>query len=444
MMSSKSEPNRPLFAIETYGCQMNKYDSEIVAGILEKNGYAQTLNSDSADILFINTCSVRDHAEKRALGRIGSLRSWKEDRFGRRLGVIGCMAQRLSDELFRMKPHIDFVVGPDEYRNIPNILSNGFDKPAAAQFHPEETYNNTTPYRHSSISGWVAINRGCNNYCSYCIVPYTRGRERSRPADAVYAEITEMIKQGFREVTLLGQNVNSYNDGQKTFPDLLKMCCSISGLHRIRFVTSHPKDLSDHLMDVMAECDKICQHLHLPAQSGSNTILKSMNRNYTREYYIRLIEKARIRIPDLAISTDIMVGFPGETESDFQDTYSLMKKIGFEDAFTYRYSIREGTKAAGMEDTVSEQEKQSRLKKIITLQRKITQQKKQALIGSRVVVLPEMPSKHSPQEWMGKTPTNHVVVFPKNTTSMGEPVEITIDACIGSTLRGTRTHRSNV
>ena len=253
MKTYQPDKKQPFFAIETYGCQMNKYDSEIVAGILRENGYIQTQNIGNADILFINTCSVRAHAETRTLGRIGSLRSWKNEQPDRKLGVIGCMVQRLNDALFKIKPHIDFIVGPDEYRTIPEILSNGFNRPSAVQFHPEETYNDTVPYRRSGISGWVAITRGCNNYCSYCIVPYTRGRERSRPANAILEEITQMIKKGFREVTLLGQNVDSYHDGEQTFPTLLEMCSQVSGLYRIRFMTSHPKDLSDQLLKTMQE-----------------------------------------------------------------------------------------------------------------------------------------------------------------------------------------------
>jgi len=289
---------RQLFSIETYGCQMNKYDSEIIAGILKKEGYLQSDNIDDADILLINTCSVRDHAEQRALGRIGSLRRWKNNKNNRRLGVIGCMAQRLSEELFTIKSHIDFVIGPDEYRNLPQILSNSLKKSLAAEFHPEETYSDTVPYRQSGISGWVAINRGCNNFCTYCIVPYTRGRERSRPAEDIIQEITKMVDDGFREVTLLGQNVNSFNDGYNTFPELLELCSGITGLHRIRFMTSHPKDLSDKLLDTIAEHEAVCSHLHLPVQSGSNVILNKMNRGYTREHYFRLIETARSRIPD--------------------------------------------------------------------------------------------------------------------------------------------------
>lgn len=433
--NSKNRP--PSIFIETYGCQMNKYDSEIVAGILTAEGYHLTERSGEADIILINTCSVRDHAERRALGRIGVLAHWKRIEPHRKLGVIGCMAQRMGKELLSTKPFLDLVIGPDEYRNLPYILSDGRQGPCIhTHLHHDETYSTISPTRKPNISGWVAITRGCNNLCSYCIVPYTRGRQRSRPAEEILREIESMAEQGFREVTLLGQNVNSYHDGRNDFSDLLELASRVRRILRIRFTTSHPNDLSDRTLEVIASNEKVCPHIHLPVQSGSNRILSLMNRGYSREKYLSLIKKARTLVPGMAITSDILVGFPGETESDFQDTYSLMEEVRFDDAFTYRYSPRPGTKASQMEDHLSKRERLDRLDRIIKLQRQITRQRKQKTIGQIVEVLPERASKQSTEEWMGKTPTNHVVVFPKDNIPLGQPVEVLIDECKGSTLRG--------
>lgn len=436
-MKEKIKDGLPSVFIETYGCQMNKYDSEIVTGILTSSGYRLSKSIEEADIILINTCSVRDHAEKRALGRISALNKWKKSAPHKKIGVLGCMAQRMGKELLDMKPFIDCIVGPDEYGKLPHIIDNGLHG-SCIQTHlnMNETYSAVLPSRKTGISGWVAISRGCNNYCSYCIVPYTRGRERSRPTQEILREIEQMAEQGFREVILLGQNVNSYNDSRNNFADILEMTSCIQGIIRIRFMTSHPKDLSDRILEVVASNKKFCQHIHLPVQSGSNRILSRMNRMYTREKYLQLIKKARTMIPGVAITTDILVGFPGETESDFLDTHNLMKKVRFEEAFTYRYSSRPGTKAAQMKSHLSERERLDRLNRIINLQRRITLQKKREMIGQCVEVLPECTSKKSSEEWMGRTNTNHVVVFPKGDISLGQSVKVFIETCKGSTLRG--------
>lgn len=423
--------------IETYGCQMNKYDSEIVAGILTKSGCRITDDTRKASVILINTCSVRAHAEIRALGRLNTFAGWKSVCPERKLGIIGCTAQRLGRDLLEKKPFLDFVIGPDEYQRLPELIANGHsDSSAHVQLSTEETYAEVQPLRRPGITGWISVMRGCNNFCSYCIVPYTRGRERSRPAGSIIAEIESMVRAGFVEVTLLGQNVNSYFDGSVHFAELLDKASRIEGMLRIRFMTSHPKDLTEHILDIMASRDAICPHLHLPVQSGSNRILSLMNRDYTRDRYLRCIESARDKIPGIAITSDIMVGFPGETESDFNDTLNLVKNVEFDDAYTYRYSPREGTKAARMEGLVGEQERLDRLDTLIRVQRTITLEKKRALIGSRVNVLPESTSKKSPHEWMGKTPGNQVVVFPKAGADLGNPVDILIEECRGTTLRG--------
>ena len=436
-MKKESKKNGHSVFIETYGCQMNKADSEIITGLLVTEGYHITECQEEADVVLINTCSVRNHAEQRALGRINVLAKWKKEAPDRKLGVIGCMAQRMGEALLSEKPFIDFVIGPDEYRKLPHLIDNGqYEFRVFTKFHTKETYNNIQRGRQSGITGWVTITRGCNNYCSYCIVPYTRGRERSRRAEEILLEIAEMSEQGIMEVILLGQNVNSYEDGRNRFSDLLRMCGQVQKILRIRFMTSHPKDLSDDILDTIATEKNICPHIHLPVQSGSNRILELMNRKYTREQYLGLIEKARNRIPGVAITSDILVGFPGETETDFKATYTLMEEVRFDEAFTYRYSPRQETRAAQMEDHLTEEMRLDRLDKIIQLQRRITLQKKREMIGQCVEVLPEVLSKQSPDEWMGRTPTNHVVIFPKKNISLGQPVTVLIETCKGSTLRG--------
>jgi tRNA-2-methylthio-N6-dimethylallyladenosine synthase len=343
----------------------------------------------------------------------------------------------MGEGLLNQKPFLDFIVGPDEYSKLPALIGNGHQEHCIeTSLHSIESYTTIQPKRRSAISGFVAVSRGCNNYCSYCIVPYTRGRERSRPVNDILNEIKQMVGQGFIEVTLLGQNVNTFHDGQYDFADLLNKVNHIPNIHRIRFMTSHPKNLSDKILDTVASCEKVCPHLHLPVQAGSDRILSKMNRGYTHKQYLDLIEKARRLIPDVSITSDIMVGFPGETETDFQDTIHLMEHVCFDDAFTYRYSPREGTKAFQMVDDVPEQEKQNRLDQIITLQRQISLKKKQDFIGRSVEVLPERRSKQSSDEWMGKTPGDHVVIFPKKDIRLGQPVEVSITSCQGSTLRG--------
>ena len=437
----------PSVFIETYGCQMNKSDSELIRGLLKSSGFRVSEGLENADIVLINSCSVRDHAEQRILGRIGVLSAWKKQAPHRRLGVLGCMAQRLGHTLAEMRPILDFVVGPDEYRTLADLLLDEVKRPAVhTSLHKEELYSGVMPHRNTKISGWVTISRGCGNYCSYCIVPFTRGPERCRPADAICGEIEAMAAQGFREITLLGQNVNSYNDGKTdgkmNFPGLLKRIGTgqIPGLLRIRFMTSHPKDLSDGLLEVMANEKRLCPHIHLPVQSGSSRILERMNRGYTREHYLDMIRRARELVPGVSLTTDVMVGFPGETEADFQDTLRLMEEVRFDEAFTYHYSTREGTAAAGLPDTVPDAVKFRRLSQLIGLQRRITLERKKEMIGRIVEVLPEKTSRRSSDEWMGKTPGNQVVIFRKCGIQAGEPVNVRIETIQGTTLKGSPLH----
>jgi tRNA-2-methylthio-N6-dimethylallyladenosine synthase len=423
------------FAIETYGCQMNKSDSEIVAGLLEQAGYYPSEPAE-ADLILINTCSVRQHAEDRAMGRIASLKTWVFEHPARKLGILGCMAYQ-GEVLLKRFPYLSFVLGPNDYLRLPSLLSNGAHGPAVHnQVNNPEIYRGVHPVRRPGLSGWVTIMRGCSNYCAYCIVPYTRGPERSRPADEILEEIRYLTDQGFREITLLGQNVNSYRDGEMDFAALLRRAARIEGLFRVRFMTSHPKDLSAAVIQAIAEEKTLCRHIHLPVQSGSDRILGLMNRQYSRAHYMRLIQEARTRIPDIAFTTDVIVGFPGESENDFLKTVSLMKEIRFDDAFTYHYSPRPGTAAARMKDTVSRDVKLDRLDQIIRLQRRITLEKKMALVGLTLEVLPEQNSRRSDREWMGRTGTDHVVIFPKDSALPGTPVPVKIESCRGYTLRG--------
>lgn len=435
---------QPAIFIETYGCQMNKYDSELIQGILKEAGYVFTSIPEKADVILINTCSVRAHAEERAIGRISVLSGWKRNSRNRKLGVVGCMAQRLGKELVQLKPYIDFVVGPDGYRDLPQIIRDATTRPIVhIRQNAEEVYQGIFPASNSGICAWVTISRGCSNFCTYCIVPYTRGPERPRPCSEILKEITSKLQHGIREITLLGQNVNSYQDGKIDFPKLLQLISEINGLFRIRFLTSHPKDISDQLFDVMASSPKICPHLHLPLQSGSNRILEKMNRKYTREKYIQIVQKARARIHNLALTTDVLVGFPGETEADFEQTFTLLEEIRFDDAFMYYFSPRKETKAAEMEDQIPKPQRLERLRKIIDLQRSITLDAKCKWIGKTVEVLVEKLSRRSSKEWMGRTPQNHVVVFSAQDAKPGDFVHVSIKALQGTTFRGELTTKNH-
>ena len=416
---------------------MNKNDSELIRGILEESEFRVTDDWNSADVVLVNTCSVREHAEQRVLGRIGVLEGWKRQAPGRRIGVLGCMAQRLGRGWAGLRPCVDFVVGPDGYRRLPEILKGTGVRPeVAAELRTEELYSGVHAVREPGPAGWVTISRGCGNFCSYCIVPYTRGPERCRPAGEILPEIEGMIEKGFREVTLLGQNVNSYRDGDMDFPALLGRVSRIPGLLRVRFMTSHPKDLSDRLLRVMASEPAACPHIHLPVQSGSDRILRLMNRGYTAGHFLERVRRAREWIPGVALTTDVMVGYPGESGEDFQDTLRLMEEVRFDEAYTYAYSPRSGTAAAGHPGAVAEDEKFRRLGALIDLQREITVAVRRAMVGTTVEVLPEKPSARSGSEWMGRTPGGHVVVLGMDGVEAGRPVRVEIESCRGATLRG--------
>jgi tRNA-2-methylthio-N6-dimethylallyladenosine synthase len=418
---------------------MNVADSELVSTILLNNGSVQADTIAEADVILFNTCSVRQHAEERAIGRISNEMSRKLANPDIRIGVIGCMAQRLGGKLKEMLGGVDFVVGVDNYQKLPKIIDNSRkwrEFQAYDELDNKEIYNDLYPTRKEAFTAFITIMRGCDNFCSYCIVPYVRGRERSRPVDDILKEAANAGKQGFRDITLLGQNVNSYNYKNVHFPELLRKINELEIIKRIRFITSHPKDLSDWLIDAMSACPKVCEHIHLPLQAGDNQVLARMNRGYTIEHYLELITKLRAAIPEIAITTDLIAGFPGETEDQFNSTLAAMEKIRFDYAFMFKYSVRTGTKAETFSDSVPESDKLNRLERMIQLQGEITHSKSREQIGREVEVLVEKISKRNESELAGKTRDFKIVVFPADEKLIGHFVKVEIIDAAGWTLKG--------
>lgn len=405
------------FYIETYGCQMNVSDSELVRSVLAAAGWEEASAPDEADLLLFNTCSVRQHAEDRVLGRISNEKRRKLERPGLKIGVLGCMAQRMGKRLLEEDTGIDFVAGVDQYRDLPRLLAS--ESGISNELDPLQIYPGLQPRHQDKSCAFVTVMRGCDNFCSYCIVPYVRGRERSLPADDIYNEVRRCGEEGRKDVTLLGQNVNSYRYGDTGFPQLLSRLDGIDSIYRLRFITSHPKDLSDGLIDVMAGGKRICRHIHLPLQSGDDTVLRAMNRNYTYEHYRGLVEKLRKAMPDIAITTDIIAGFPGETDTMFDNTVAAMRDIGFDYSFCFKYSPREGTVAASLPDQVPEEIRLKRLQKIVELQREITLEKFKAQIGTEIEVYVEGWSRKSTRQVSGKTSDYKIAVLSGGEKDMG-------------------------
>lgn len=429
--------------IETYGCQMNFADSEVVAAIMQTADYDLTDNISDADAIFINTCSIRDHAEKKAMSRLEYFASLKKKKKGLVVGVLGCMAERIKDELLKEKV-VDLVVGPDSYLDLPNLVAQAASGHKAINVEPSttETYKDVLPKRigGNAISGFVSIMRGCNNFCTYCIVPYTRGRERSREYESILSEVVDLQKRGYKEVTLLGQNVNSYNYDGLTFAMLLdKLATEVPDM-RIRFTTSHPKDMSEDTVKVIARHHNLCKHIHLPVQSGSSRILQLMNRKYTREWYLDKIAMIRRIIPDCGITTDMFTGFHSETEEDHQMTLSLMREVGFDNAFMFKYSEREGTFASrNLPDNVPEDVKLRRLQEAIDLQLELSLASNKRDIGKEFEVLVEGRSKRSAQQMFGRTSQNKVVLFNRSDEKTGDYITVKINDATAATLFGERT-----
>lgn len=418
---------------------MNVADTELVMGILNDKGYSLTKEIREADVVLLNTCSIRDNAEQRIYGRLDNLKKLKTNKPGLVLGILGCMAERLRKDLIEEKKIVDLVVGPDEYRRLPEFIDDAFlgEKGIGVKLSRTETYDDIIPYREEGLSAWISVMRGCDKFCTYCVVPFTRGRERSRSLDSIVKEVAVLSDRGFKEVTLLGQNVNSYNDNGNDFADLLSACASVDPALRIRYTTSHPQDLSDKLLYTMAEFPNICKYIHLPVQSGSNRILEMMNRTYTVEHYLEIIRKARKIMPGVSFSTDIIAGFPTETYEDHLATMEVMRAVRYDGAYMFKYSPREGTKAFKMDDDVSEEVKTKRLSEIIDLQQKISYELNQELIGTEETVLVEGDSKKSDKFMAGRTDSNKVVIFPKEGgMKPGDYVKVKINRATSATLFG--------
>tara|TARA_Y100000590_G_scaffold301933_1_gene340362 strand:+ start:3183 stop:4571 length:1389 start_codon:yes stop_codon:yes gene_type:complete len=429
------------YYIETYGCQMNVYDSELIAGILEKCGYKKTKVIDKADIIFLNTCAIREKAEETVHNRLNNLAYLKRKNPKMILGVLGCMAQNLKNELLESKPYVDVILGPDTYRKIPEIINQRFNY-NKQQFDTKlskfEVYDGLFPSRHEGVNAWISISRGCDKFCTFCIVPFTRGRERSRPMQSIAQEVKNAVSNGYVEITLLGQNVNSYRTKEGTFANLIELVSSIKDVKRIRYTSPHPQDMDEELLKTMRDNKNICNYIHLPLQAGSNRILKRMNRTYNRSEYLHLVDKIRHYLPDCSISTDIIVGFPGETKSEFEETLEIMKLVKFNQSYMFKYSSRPGTKAAEYTDQIDEEIKQSRLEKVIQLQKQLTLQENQKYIGQVLDVLVEKESKKSSEQWAGRTEGNTWVVFDKTNENVKDIVSVLIQDAQGVSLLGKR------
>ncbi|MBR3826882.1 MAG: tRNA (N6-isopentenyl adenosine(37)-C2)-methylthiotransferase MiaB [Alistipes sp.] len=427
--------------IETYGCQMNVGDSEIVVSIMQQEGFRYTESLEEADIVLINTCSIRDNAEQRIWGRLSEMRRMRKQKPSLIIGIIGCMAERLKEELTKGGTGVDIVAGPDAYRDLPRLVRE-VDNGAAGvnvELSKEETYAEIAPVRldKNGVSAFIAIMRGCNNYCSYCVVPYTRGIERSRDAQTIVAEARTLFENGYREVTLLGQNVNSYRTGDVDFPELLRLVAEISPLLRVRFATSHPKDISDKLLETMASMPNICKAIHLPAQSGSTAMLKRMNRKYTREWYLERVAAIRRYMPDCAITTDLIAGFAHETEEEHKETLTLMQEVGYDFAYMFKYSERPGTFAQrNLGDDIPEDVKTRRLTEIIDLQNRLSEESNKRDVGKEFEILVECTSKRSDQQLSGRTSQNKMVVFDRGNHNVGDYVRVRITGCSSATLFG--------
>lgn len=436
------------FYIESYGCQMNFSDSEIVASILHEEGFGATRNLEEANLIFINTCSIREKAEQTVRNRLQAFKKLKDDQPGMLIGVLGCMAERLKAKFLEEEKLVDIVVGPDAYRSLPGLITEaeGGQKTVNVLLSREETYADISPVRLDSngVTAFVSIMRGCNNMCTFCVVPFTRGRERSRDAESIVAECQDLFNRGFREVTLLGQNVDSYYyttaDGTEiTFGKLLEMVALVSPLLRIRFSTSHPKDITDDVLHTMAKYENICEYIHLPVQSGNTRILQHMNRTYTREWYLAKVKRIREIMPDCGLSTDVISGFCSETEEEHQDTISLMEIVRFDMAYMFSYSERPGTLAARRyEDDVPEDVKKRRLEEIINLQNKHSRESYQNDIGKTFKVLIEGDSKRSDMDWCGRNSQNKMMVFPKGNYQLqkGDYVNVKVNTATSATLIG--------
>lgn len=444
-MTENQENKKKKLYIETYGCQMNFSDSEIVGSIMAKEGYTTTQDAENADIIFINTCSIRDNAEQRIRKRLKEIKRMKKNNPNLKVGILGCMAERLKQQLLDEEEAVDLIVGPDAYRDLPNLINTVESGRRAINvlLSEEETYAEIEPVRlgNNTVSAFISIMRGCENFCTYCVVPFTRGKERSRNPQTILEEARDLLAKGYKEVTLLGQNVNSYRweseEQSVSFPELIAQVAAISPQLRVRFATSHPKDISDELIKTIAITSNICKAIHLPFQSGSNEVLKRMSRKYTREWYMDRISTIKKIIPDCGLSTDVIAGFCGETEADHQQTMSLMEWVGYDYAFMFKYSERPNTIAQKKyADDVPEETKSRRLKEIIDLQQELSLRSNKQDVGKVFEVLAESHSKRSNTDLAGRNSQNKTVVFPKGDFRIGDYVKVKILRCTAATLIG--------
>ena len=426
---------QPRVYLETYGCQMNIADSQTVTAVLRRAGYTTAEKPEDADVILLNTCAIREHAEERVLGRLGDLARIKNRRPEIRLGLLGCMAQHNRAALIEKAPHLDLVAGPDSYRRLPEMIGRaGFDPAVDVRLDRAETYADITPDHDGGVRAYVTAMRGCDKFCAFCVVPYVRGRERSIPPEDLLREINELAACGVREVVLLGQTVNAYRSGETDFGTLLKMVAHVDGIERIRYTSPHPSDMRDSIIDVMASEPKVQPYLHLPVQSGSNRMLAAMDRGYTVEEYLGLVERLRNAVPGLALSTDIIVGFHGEERSDHEATLKLMRAIAYDSAFTFKYSLRENTRAFKLGDSVSDEEKSRRLAEVIALQEAISLERNRAVIREIFPVLVEGPARRGEGMLSGKTPQFKTAIFPDRGAKIGDTIWVRVESATAHTL----------
>lgn len=428
----------PTVYIETYGCQMNVSDSELMYGTLTAHGYTAVDVPDGADVILVNTCAIREHAEQRVLGRLGELKKYM--RAGSLVGVTGCMAQRLGPKLLKQAKHVSLVVGPDGYRALPELIdaARSGEKFVATDFDLEEHYEDVVPRRFEGVKAWIPVQRGCNYRCTYCIVPTTRGNERSRQLADVVREVRTVVEQGLSEVVLLGQTVNSYNDGASDFADLLRAVGTVDGVKRVRFTSPHPNDFSERVIEAMATVDTVCEHVHLPMQSGSSSMLKRMLRRYSREEYFACVGRLRAAIPGLGVTTDIIVGFPGETDAEFEDTLSACREVHFDDAFMFKFSPREGTPATRMpaEWTVSDSVVSKRFDRLIATVRGLSRERNITRLGERTEILLEKQARDG-EMLQGRTRDFKTVMVPADSGAIGQMINVELTGTTGATFTGT-------
>jgi tRNA-2-methylthio-N6-dimethylallyladenosine synthase len=433
--------NNKIF-LETYGCSMNEYDSELVKSILKKENYEFVKSEFDADIVMLNTCAIREHAHRKVYGRVHNIRHARGKDKPVMIGILGCMATNLRQDLLEDRSlKIDFIAGPDSYKRLPALIKEAAgeeEKPYDVTLSEFETYSDIAPARKEGVNAWIAVMRGCNNFCTFCVVPYTRGRERSRSPENIVEEVKRLADEGFKQVTLLGQNVNSYRYEEHDFAYLMEEVAKVKGIERIRFTSPHPKDYPDHFLDVMANNPKICKQIHMPLQAGNNRVLDLMNRTYTKEEYLGLIDKMKKRIPGVALTTDVIVGFPTETDEEFEDTFNIMRDVEFDQAFTFKYSERKGTIASKKyPDDVSEEKKTERIMRLVALQKDIVYKKNKEHIGRELNVLVEPATgDKSPQNSVARTDGNYLVIIPNQSYKIGDMVRVRITDATPHVLKG--------